>query len=147
MRLLPPLACAFLALSLAASAAATVKGDGTGSALGAMRSLAQAFQASRPDVQVVIVPGLGSSGGIKAAAAGPGTLALILSERRPLRALPVNGVMPSVAALARGVYAYSKPLYLVTAPHPSEAARAFAAFVRSEQGARILLDNAYLPVK
>ena len=53
---------------------------------------------------------------------------------------------PSVAALARGKYPYYKPLYLVTTQSPSETARAFIAFTRSKQGAKILLDNGYLPL-
>ena len=79
-------------------------------------------------------------------AIGTSTLALILSEQRPIKALPLQGVTPSVAALARGKYPYYKPLYLVTLPSPSETARAFIAFTRSKQGAKILLDNGYLPL-
>lgn len=258
---------ALLGLSFASLAAAadTLKVGGTGSALGTMKILAEAFQASRPDTRIVIVPALGSSGSIKAVAAGvldiglsgrplkpaegeqrlverevartplvlagmrahsgfrlsdiariydgtlhtwpdgsplrpilrpesdsetvllraispeidralavaharpgvhiaitdqdcadaieqiPGglgtsTLALIMTERRKIKALPLNGVAPSVAALARGRYPYFKPLYFVTPQNPSGPARAFAAFVQSRQGARILSDNGYLPL-
>ena len=79
-------------------------------------------------------------------AIGTSTLALILSEQRPLKALALMGVTPSVAALKSGKYPYYKPLYLVTLPSPSETARAFIAFARSKQGAKILLDNGYLPL-
>ena len=249
-----------------AAIADTLKVGGTGSALGTMRILADAYRASRPDTQIMIVPSLGSGGGIKATGAGvldiglsgrplkpaereqnlaerevartplvlasmrahngfttqdiarlydgtlntwpdgsalrpvirpesdsetkllraispevdraltiaharpgvhiaitdhdsadaieqiPGglgtsTLALILSEQRRIKALPLNGVAPSVAALAGGSYPYFKPLYLVMPHNPSEAARAFAAFIQSKQGARILSDNGYLPLQ
>lgn len=246
------------------AAADTLKVGGTGSALGTMKILAGAFQATRPDTQIVVVPALGSSGSIKAVAAGvldiglsgrplkpaerelnlsarevartplvlasmrahsgfglsdvarvydgtlrtwpdgsplrpilrpesdsetallramspeidraltiayarpgvhvaitdqdsadaieriPGalgtsTLALIRSEQRKINVLPLNGVAPSVAALARGRYPHFKPLYFVTPQNPSEPARAFAAFIQSRQGARILSDNGFLP--
>ena len=249
-----------------AAIADTLKVGGTGSALGTMKILADAYRASRPDTQIVVVPALGSSGSIKAVAAGvldiglsgrplkpaereqnlaerevartplvlaskrahagftlsdiariyggtlqawpdgsplrpilrpesdsetallramspeinramtiayarpgvhiaitdqdsadaieqiPGglgtsTLALILSEQRTINALPLNGVAPSVAALMRGSYPYFKPLYLITPQNPSGPARAFAAFIQSRQGARILLDNSYLPLQ
>lgn len=244
----------------------TVKTGGTGSGLGVMKVLAEAYQASRPDTRIMIVPSLGSSGGIKATAAGvldiglsgrplkpaerglplterevartplvlasmrahsgftpqdiarifegtlntwpdgsalrpvlrpesdsetqllraispaidraltlaharpgvhvavtdqdsadaieqiPGalgttTLALILSEKRRIKALPLNGVAPSVPALASGNYPYYKPLYVVMPHNPSEAARDFVAFILSGQGARILADKGYLPLK
>lgn len=249
-----------------AAIADTLKVGGTGSALGTMKILADAYRASRPDTQIVVVPALGSSGSIKAVAAGvldiglsgrplkpaereqnlaerevartplvlasmrahsgfelsdiariydgtlqtwpdgsplrpilrpqtdsetallramspeinramtiayarpgvhiaitdqdtadaieriPGglgtsTLALILSEQRTINALPLNGVAPSVAALMRGSYPYFKPLYLITPQNPSGPARAFAAFIQSRQGARILSENGYLPLQ
>ena len=249
-----------------AAIADTIKIGGTGSALGTMKILADAYRVSHPDTQIVVVPALGSSGSIKAVAAGvldiglsgrplkpaereqnlaerevartplvlasmrahagftlsdiariyggtlqawpdgsplrpilrpesdsetallramspeinramtiayarpgvhiaitdqdsadaieqiPGglgtsTLALILSEQRTINALPLNGVAPSVAALMRGSYPYFKPLYLITPQNPSGPARAFAAFIQSRQGARILSDNGYLPLQ
>ena len=249
-----------------AAVADTLRVGGTGSALGTMRILADAYRASRPDTQIVVVPALGSSGSIKAVAAGvldiglsgrplnpaerehnlaeqevartplvlasrrahagftlndiariydgtlqtwpdgsplrqilrpetdsetallralspeinramtiaharpgvhvaitdqdsadaieripgavgPSTLALILSEQRTIKALPLNGVAPSVAALVRGSYPYFKPLYLITPQNPSGPARAFIAFIQSRQGARILSDNGYLPLQ
>ena len=252
-----------LAFSLAPATAATVKVGGTGSALGAVKILAQAFQTRHPTTRIVVVPALGSSGGIKAVAMGaldlglsarllksaeraqnlaerevartplvlaslqmhtgfslsevahifdgtlrtwpdgsvlrpilrpdtdtetallraisskldraltaaharpgmhiaitdqdsadaieriPGalgisTLALILSEQRTIKALPLNGVAPSVASLARGDYPYFKPLYLVTPKNPSRSTQAFIAFIQSKQGAQILSRNGYL---
>ena len=245
------------------AAAATIRAGGTGSALGTVMILADAFQASRPDTKINVMPALGSSGGIKAVTEGkldiglsaralkpaeraqglaereigrtplvlasmrshagftlsevagifsgtlktwpdgsplrpilrpeadtetqllraispeidraltiararqgvhtaitdqdsadaiervPGalgttTLALILSERRKIKILPINGAAPSVSALARGTYPYFKPLYFVTPHDASEPARAFIAFIQSKQGAKILSDNGYL---
>lgn len=255
-----------LPFAVGSAAPVTVKVGGTGSALGTMKILAEAFRASHPDVQIVVVPALGSSGSIKAVAAGaldiglsarplkqeereqklvereiartplviasmrahagfktgevarifdgtlktwpddsilrpilrpktdaettllhaispeieraliaaharpgmhvaitdqesadaieqiPGavgssTLALILSEQRKLKALPINGVTPSVEALERGDYPWFKPLYFVTGSNLSGPARDFAAFVQSGPGAKILRGNGYLFLK
>lgn len=48
----------------------TVKIGGTGGALGAIKIVANSFQSTYPDIKVVIFPSLGSSGAIKAVAAG-----------------------------------------------------------------------------
>lgn len=80
-------------------------------------------------------------------ALGTSTLALVLSEQRKINVLALNGVAPSVPALARGDYPYFKPLYLVARPNPPAAVRAFVQFIRSVQGTKILRDNGYLPIK
>lgn len=71
-------------------------------------------------------------------AIGTSTLALILSERHPLRALSVDGVDPSPRTIADGTYPYYKRLYMVAGPKTPAAARQFAAFVRSAEGRGIL---------
>lgn len=48
----------------------TVRVSGTGTALGPLAVLAQAFEAANPDVRVHILPSVGSSGAVKAVAAG-----------------------------------------------------------------------------
>jgi len=47
----------------AAFAAETIRIGGTGSALGPMRVLEEAFRKQYPNMEVVVVPGLGSGGG------------------------------------------------------------------------------------
>jgi phosphate transport system substrate-binding protein len=71
-------------------------------------------------------------------ALGPSTLALLLSEKRPLKTLALNGVVPSAQTLADGSYPLYKDLLIVTGPHTPPAAQAFVAFVRSEAGREIL---------
>ena len=70
---------------------------------------------------------------------GASTLALIDSEKRPLRALAIDGVMPSAATLASGQWKQQKPLFMVLPDKPSALAQKFSAFVRSAEGRRILL--------
>jgi phosphate transport system substrate-binding protein len=76
-------------------------------------------------------------------AIGTSSLALIVSEKRALRALPLNGVEPSLKAFADGRYPYAKTLYLVTGARLSEDARRFADFLRSPAGRAILQRNGY----
>lgn len=64
-------------------AAQTVRVGGTGAGLGTMQVLAQEFGKAHPSVSIVIVPNLGSSGGLKALAAGAVDIAVIA---RPLKA-------------------------------------------------------------
>jgi len=62
-----------------AGAETVIKIGGTGSALGAMKQLVEAFAQDHPDVKVQILPSLGSSAGIKAVLNGG--LALALTSR------------------------------------------------------------------
>jgi phosphate transport system substrate-binding protein len=80
-------------------------------------------------------------------ALGTSTLALLLSEKRKLNVLAINGVKPSVDTLARGRYPYLKPLYLVVRAAPSPAVQSFVAFVRSPRGQEILTTYGQHPVK
>lgn len=69
---------------------------------------------------------------------GTTTLALILSEKRALKTLALDGIEPTVRAVADGSYPYWKPMLLVTGPKPGSAANAFIDFVRSAAGREIL---------
>lgn len=76
-------------------------------------------------------------------AVGISTLALILSERRPLKALALNGVTPSAETIADGVYPYYKTLFMVMGGKTSQLARDFIGFVRSPEGRNILAQNGH----
>ena len=78
-------------------------------------------------------------------ALGLSTLTLIVSEKRALKPLKLDGKQASVATLASGEYPYYKPIFAVTLAQPSDATQAFIAFIQSGSGARILSSNAYLP--
>lgn len=66
------------------------------------------------------------------------TLALIQSEARPLVALSVDGMRPSVDNLVSGAYPYFKTLYLISRSASGPETKAFVAFVRSDAGRKIL---------
>lgn len=70
IRVMPLVSALLLGLTPALGLADTIKIGGTGAAMGTMRALAEAFKKSHPDTNVVIVPGLGSSGGRKALLGG-----------------------------------------------------------------------------
>lgn len=69
---------------------------------------------------------------------GPSTLALIESEGRPLVALTIDGVAPSLANLANGSWKPHKLLIMVVPDKPSPLVQQFVTFVQSTQGRRIM---------
>lgn len=74
---------------------------------------------------------------------GVTTLALIKSEDRALRALDLDGVAATVQNAVSGRYPHYKQLYVVTPPKHSAAARRFVTFLRSSEGAEILVRNGH----
>jgi phosphate transport system substrate-binding protein len=105
------------ALSLVAGAASaeTIRVGGTGSGLGTMERLGEAFTAENPDVFIEVVPGLGSGGGIKAVKAGD--IEIGVAGRAPKDAEKAPNIV--AMALAR------TPFVLVTShPKPSGLASA-----------------------
>jgi phosphate transport system substrate-binding protein len=76
---------------------------------------------------------------------GTSTLALIVSENRPLRALSFNGAAPTLQALADGSYSLSKTFSFVTTLAPSPHGESFIDFVFSPEGRKILEESGSLP--
>lgn len=76
-------------------------------------------------------------------AIGPSSLALILSEKRALRALKLDGKEPTPANAASGTYPYYKRLFLVTGPKRSAAVERFITFVQAPAGRKILAGNGH----
>ena len=75
---------------------------------------------------------------------GPSTLALMLSESRPLRALAIDGQPADLNALAQGRYAYARTLWLVTGAKAGAPAQQLLAFARSAAGRAVLRDAGVL---
>lgn len=74
---------------------------------------------------------------------GATTEALIVSEKRAIKSLRLNGVEPSTRAVADGSYPYFKPLFIVTTEKPLLPARQFVAFLLSADGRAILARSGY----
>ncbi len=75
------------------------------------------------------------------------TLSIVISEKRRIRVLPLDGVVPTAAALANGTYHHRKCFYMVTRSNPSPGVRRFVEFVRSAAAAPILARNGQVAVR
>ena len=78
---------------------------------------------------------------------GVTSLALILSEKRPIHALKLNGIAPTPEACISGEYPMIKHFYFILPKQqlPSHV-KAFLDFVESEHGQDILIDNGSYPI-
>ena len=72
---------------------------------------------------------------------GTSSLALLTAERRRAKALPIDGITPTVANVASGRYPYVKPLYLLFKDGAPASVTQFIAFVGSQAGRRILTES------
>jgi phosphate transport system substrate-binding protein len=77
---------------------------------------------------------------------GFSSLGQLLTEKRALKVLALDGVVPSVQALREGSYRFHKPVFLLTRGEPRGALARLVAFIRSPEGSRILADHGYLPM-
>lgn len=69
---------------------------------------------------------------------GPNTLSLILAENRSLKALALDGVLPTIDTIRNGTYDLTKTFYLVTRNDVGAAVTAFVEFAYSAAGRDIL---------
>jgi len=76
-------------------------------------------------------------------ALGPTTLAQILTEKRRLKALKIDGIEPSAKNVESGRYPWYKTIYLVTTPKATPVVLEFVRFVQSEAGRGILSRHGY----
>jgi phosphate transport system substrate-binding protein len=73
------------------------------------------------------------------------TLMQVLTERRSLRFIPINGILPSVEAVQAGVYQPVKPVYVAVRQPANAPVTAFAAFLATPRARAIQLANGTLP--
>jgi phosphate transport system substrate-binding protein len=74
---------------------------------------------------------------------GGSTLALILSEKRALAPLALNGVEPTVQNLEAGRYAFSKKLFYVVLAQAGPNTQKLAGFLKGPQAQRILQETGH----
>jgi len=74
---------------------------------------------------------------------GTNTLPMLLVEKRALKILPFDGVVPSAATIANGSYPWFKTFYLLTQPAPPELVQRFVRFVLSAKGRQIVAPYEY----
>jgi phosphate transport system substrate-binding protein len=71
-------------------------------------------------------------------AIGTSTLLLIQSEKRPLKALDVDGIAPTTTNLSSGRYLHQKSIYVVVSARSGPAAQAFVAYITSPAAAQMI---------
>ncbi len=69
---------------------------------------------------------------------GTSTLTQVISEKRNLKILSLDGVMPTVRNLRQGSYPLVKRFLIVTKTKPSPLAQRFIDFLRANDGRKIL---------
>jgi len=66
------------------------------------------------------------------------SLGQMLTEKRLLKPLALDGVEATTEALRQGKYPHAKPLFLISTSEPDATTAAFLSFVRSPEGREIL---------
>lgn len=77
----------------------------------------------------------------------PAALVGILAEQRFLKPVAIDGIVPSVEALADGRYPMGMGMRIVIAPQTGATVRDFIGFVRSDEGRDILRRHGALPTE
>jgi len=78
-------------------------------------------------------------------AIGMTTLVRVNQSQGKIRALSIEGIAPSTSNLASGAYSLTRNSYLITAFDPSLEVAAFLEYVRSEEGAQVIISNDAVP--
>jgi phosphate transport system substrate-binding protein len=79
-------------------------------------------------------------------AIAPSLLALILSEKRNVRVVALDGVPPTVKTISDGSYPMVRDAWTVIGPTPSPVAKRFVDFIHSPGGRKVLLQYGIVPV-
>ncbi len=74
------------------------------------------------------------------------SLGQILSERRRLRPLALDGVVPTPAAMADGRYPFARSLFLVTRADAAEVSVLFRGFLGHAIARRLMVERGYQPL-
>ena len=63
-----------------------------------------------------------------------------------VKAVKIDGVAPSVAAIKEGAYKIARPFNIATGEAVSQQAQAFMDFIMSAEGQKVIEDKGYIPV-
>jgi len=80
-------------------------------------------------------------------AVGMTTATVVEQSRGRIRAVSLNGVIPSAENVGRKTYALTRDSFLVTKATPPPAVSKFIEFVRSSVGAAVIVANGAVPVR
>lgn len=76
-----------------------------------------------------------------------GTAEAMVHKGTPLKALALNGVVPSTVSVEDGTWPITRPLLLITKGEPSPDAKAFIDYMRSPVGQAIMVKNGFVGIK
>jgi phosphate transport system substrate-binding protein len=110
--------------------------------------MAEAFEAARKRPELPIAPTDQDNAELAERLKGSfvqSGLSQIVTEKRNLRFVPLDGVEPTLANLDSGKYPYEKHFYLVYSAKTKDAADRLIEFLRSEKGHSILRETGCLP--
>jgi phosphate transport system substrate-binding protein len=82
-----------------------------------------------------------------AGAIGMTTTTVVEQSRGQIKALSLNGVIPSADNVQRKTYTLTRDSFLVTKAAPAPAVARFVEFIRSPAGAAVIVANGAVPVK
>lgn len=80
-------------------------------------------------------------------AIGMTTMVRVAQSEGKMKAIAINGIAPDLDNLLSGDYQYSRDSFLITAAEPSPQVAEFLVFIRSEQGAEIIVQNNAVPAE
>ncbi len=80
-------------------------------------------------------------------AMGPFSLGTILSEHLPLKVLAIDGVRPTAEGVRTGAWKARRDLAFVVRRDRIERSAPFLAFVRGDEGAKVIEESGYVPVE
>lgn len=72
-------------------------------------------------------------------------LGLIVMEQRALKAIPLNGIGPSLKTLESRQYPYARTLFLILPAKPAQEVNELVQFLRSRPGGNLLASLGFLP--
>lgn len=82
-----------------------------------------------------------------AGAIGMTTTTVVEQSRGQIRAVSLNGVVPSAENVERKIYTLTRDSFLVAKAAPAPAVSRFIEFIRSSAGAAVIVANGAVPVK
>jgi phosphate transport system substrate-binding protein len=80
-------------------------------------------------------------------AIGMTTATVVEQSRGQIKALSLNGVIPTAANVARQIYTLTRDSVLVTKAPPAPPVSRFIEFIRSSAGEAVIVANGAVPVK
>ena len=80
-------------------------------------------------------------------AVGMTTATVVEQSRGQIRAVSLNGIIPSAENVGRETYTLTRDSFLVTKATPSPTVAKFIEFVRSPAGSAVIVANGAVPVK